>query len=175
MYNDGKEKLPAVFGQEGETSIILRNHEWNHVVWEIGNVARDRVTAFEASYGLSGSAPGEADTIQFFFDEFSLEKVAPDKIEGWDVWPGRIAYSQMGYSVVASKTAIAGGLDAKTFTLVDPRNGKAVYSGPVETVSTPIGQFQVMDFSQVRVPGDYVLECGGRIGRDDPSTKGSIC
>ncbi|HXB35645.1 MAG TPA: glycoside hydrolase family 9 protein [Puia sp.] len=160
VYNDGKEKLPALWGQEGETSIVLRNHEWNHIVWEIGNVARDRVTAFEASYGLSGSAPGEADTIQFYFDELSLEKVEPDKIEGWDVWPGRIAYSQMGYSVAASKTAIACGLDAKTFTLVDPRNGNIVFTGPVETESTPIGQFQVMDFSRVRVPGDYVLQCG---------------
>jgi hypothetical protein len=161
LYNDGKEKLPALFGQEGETSLVLRNHEWNHVVWEIGNVARDRVTAFEASYGLSGSAPGEADTIQFYFDDLSLEKVVPDKIEGWDVWPGRIAYSQMGYSVGASKTAIANGLDAKTFTLVDPHGGNILFTGPVETVSTHIGQFQVMDFSRVRVPGDYLLECGG--------------
>ena len=161
VYNDGKEKLPALFGQEGETSLVLQNHAWNHVVWEIGNVARDRVTAFEASYGLSGSAPGEADTIQFYFDDLSLERVTPDHTAGWDVWPGRIAYSQMGYSAAASKTAIAGGLDAKTFSLVDPRNGNTRFTGPVETVNTHLGQFQVMDFSTVRTPGDYLLECGG--------------
>jgi hypothetical protein len=39
LYNEGVEKLPAPFGQEGETTVVLRNHEWNHVVWEIGNVA----------------------------------------------------------------------------------------------------------------------------------------
>ena len=44
LYNEGEEKLPAPFGQEGETTVVLRNHEWNHVVWEIGNVARDKVT-----------------------------------------------------------------------------------------------------------------------------------
>jgi hypothetical protein len=40
VYNDGVEKLPAPFGQEGETTQVLRNHEWNHVLWEIGNVPR---------------------------------------------------------------------------------------------------------------------------------------
>jgi hypothetical protein len=32
LYNDGLEKLPAAFGQEGETTVVLRNQEWNHVV-----------------------------------------------------------------------------------------------------------------------------------------------
>jgi hypothetical protein len=47
LHNDGIEKLPASFGQEGENSFLLRNQEWNHVVWEIGNVARDKVTELE--------------------------------------------------------------------------------------------------------------------------------
>ncbi|MFT3701152.1 MAG: hypothetical protein QM802_02220 [Agriterribacter sp.] len=87
LYNDGIEKLPALFAQEGETSLILRNHEWNHVVWEIGNVSRDKITSFEMSYGLSGNTPDEADTIHFYFDQLDLEKVEADKTEGWDVWP----------------------------------------------------------------------------------------
>ena len=69
LYNDGVKKLPALFAQEGETSLVLHNHEWNHVVWEIGNVERDKITTFEMSYGMSGSAPGEADSASvFFFD-----------------------------------------------------------------------------------------------------------
>lgn len=160
LYNDGREKLPAIFGQEGATSLILRNHEWNHVVWEIGNVARDKITAFEASYGLSGSAPGEADTIRFYFDDLTLEKVDPDKIEGWDVWPGKIAYSQAGYQTGAAKSAVASGLDARTFNLVDEHTGKTAFTGNVETVSTHIGVFQVMDFSAFRAPGNYTLHAG---------------
>jgi len=39
LYNDGAEKLPAPFGQEGETTVILRNHEWNRVV--LGDRQRD--------------------------------------------------------------------------------------------------------------------------------------
>lgn len=163
LYNDGKEKLPAIFGQEGSTSLILHDHQWNHVVWEIGNVARDRITAFEASYGLSGSAPGEADSIRFFFDDLTLEKVDPDKIEGWDVWPGRIAYSQAGYQTGAEKSAVASGLDARTFELVDQHTGKVAFSGPVTTATTHIGVFQIMDFSALRTPGMYTLHAGAAV------------
>jgi hypothetical protein len=168
LYNDGQEKLPALFGQEGETSLILRNHEWNHIVWEIGNVARDKITGFEASYGLSGSAPGEADSIRFFFDDLSLERVDADKIDGWDVWKGRIAYSQAGYQTGAPKSAVASGLEAKTFQLVDEHTGKVAYSGAVETVTTPTGVFQVMDFSPCRTPGWYTLRGGAALTRPFP-------
>lgn len=160
LYNDGQEKLPAIFGQEGETSLVLRNHEWNHIVWEISNVARDKITGFEASYGLSGSAPGEADSIRFFFDDLTLERVDADKIEGWDVWQGRIAYSQTGYQTGAPKSAIASGLDAKTFQLIDTHTGKIAFSGPVETTAVHTGVFQVMDFSGCRTPGMYALRAG---------------
>ena len=160
LFNDGTKKLPALFGQEGETSIILQNHQWNHVVWEIGNVARDKITGFEASYGLSGSYPGEADSIQFFFDRLDLERVDPDKIEGWDVWSGRISYSHAGYQTGATKSAIVGDPDAKDFKLIDQANGEVVLSKPVQTMKTGLGTFQVMDFSEIRKPGSYVLQAG---------------
>ena len=126
IYNDGLEKLPAQFGQEGETSLILRDHEWNHVVWEIGNVARDKITALEVSYYLSGNEPEATDTATFFLDQLELQKVKPDYIEGWKVWPGRISYSQDGYEPDGVKTAIANGLDAKNFSLVDQETGETV-------------------------------------------------
>ena len=161
LYNDGLEKLPALFAQEGETSLILRNHEWNHVVWEIGNVARDKITGFEASYGLSGNAPGEADSIRFFFDDLRLEQVEPDHTEGWDVWTGRIAYSQDGYQTGAPKTAIISDPSVKTFRIIDQRDNHIVLSKPASTVNTHIGGFQVMDFSELRTPGNYIIEAGG--------------
>jgi hypothetical protein len=161
LFNDGLEKLPALFAQEGETSLILRNHEWNHIVWEIGNVARDKITGFEASYGLSGNAPGEADSIRFFFDDLALQKVEPDHTEGWDVWQGRIAYSQDGYQTGAPKSAVASGLTAaSTFQVIDQRDGSVVLSKPVATVGSHVGDFQVMDFSELRRPGRYIVAAG---------------
>ncbi len=160
LYNDGVKKLPAPFAQEGETSIVLRNHEWNHVVWEISNVSRDKITGFEASYGLSGNAPGEADSIRFYFDRMDLERVEPDKIEGWDVWPGRISYSQAGYQAGAAKSAISKGIDATTFQVIDRQTGATVLSKPIRQTHTHLGDFQVMDFSEIRTPGEYVLTAG---------------
>jgi hypothetical protein len=172
LYNDGTVKLPAIFGQEGETSLVLKNHQWNHVVWEIGNVARDKITAFEMSYGLSGSYPGEADKLRFYFDRMELEKVDPDKVEGWDVWKGRISYPHTEYQTGAQKSAVANNIDAKYFKLIDQENGKAVLTKPIENVTSYIGNFQVMDFTDVRKPGTYVLQAGNvttkpfRIGAD---------
>src|SRR5258708_1459673 len=161
IYNDGVKKLPALFGQEGETSIVLRNHEWKKMVWEIGKGERDKIKDFEISYGLSGNAPGEVDSIRFYFDCLDLERVEPDKIEGWDVWPGRISYSHAGYQAGAEKSAVANGLDASTFQLIDQQTGEVVLSRPIQNTTTHLGTFQVMDFSEVRKEGTYVLEAGG--------------
>jgi hypothetical protein len=161
LYNDGKVKLPAVFAQEGQTSLILKNHQWNHIVWEISNVARDKVTALEMSYGLSGNMSDEGDKIKFYVDQLDLEKVDADKIEGWDVWPGRISYTHIGYQTGAQKSAIANNIKAKDFKLIDQDNGKTVLSKAIETVTSHIGSFQVMDFSEVRKPGIYILSAGG--------------
>ncbi len=161
IYNDGANKLPALFGQEGETSILLRNNEWNHVVWEIGNVERDKVTGLEVSYYLSGNEPEASDTAVYYLDHLELQSVDPDHIEGWDVWPGRISYSHTGFLSGAPKKAVANGLDAPAFRVIDEQTGETVLSKPVNTVKTHLGSFQVMDFSEIRNTGTYVIDAGG--------------
>lgn len=161
IHNDGIEKLPAHFGQEGEHSIILRNQQWNHVVWEIGNVARDKVTGLTVSRGMSGNEPEAPDFAQFDFDRLELERVEPEYIEGWGVWPGRISYSHTGYQSGATKSAIVSDPKLREFRLIDQATGEPVLSKAVETVKTHLGTFQKMDFSEVRQPGSYVLQAGG--------------
>ena len=161
VHNDGAEKLPGLFGQEGNHSVVLRNQEWNHVVWEIGNVARDKVTGLEISYYMSGNEPEATDRAMYYFDRLELEQVEPDYVEGWGVWPGRISYSHPGYQPGAPKSAMATGLNAREFRLVNQQTGEAALSKPIQTVKTHLGTFQVMDFSEVRQPGTYVLEAGG--------------
>jgi len=160
LYSDGVEKLPALFGQEGETTVVLRNHEWNHVVWEIGNVARDKVTRLEISCLMSGNEPEAADVLTYDFDHLELEQVDPDYIEGWNVWPGRISYSHAGYQSGATKSAIASGLNAKQFQLIDQATAKTVLAKPLQIVKTHLGEFQIMDFSEIRQSGSYILQAG---------------
>jgi hypothetical protein len=161
IFNDGDNKLPALFGQEGETSLLLRNNEWNHVVWEIGNVARDKVTNLEISYYLSGNESEASDTANYYFDHLELQRVDPDHIEGWDVWPGRISYSHTGYQPGAPKTAIANGLDAREFKVIDEQTGEMVLSKPLRTVDTHLGTYQVMDFSEIHKASNYIIDVGG--------------
>ncbi|MEK7475742.1 MAG: glycoside hydrolase family 9 protein [Candidatus Coatesbacteria bacterium] len=160
LHNDGAEKLPAAFGQEGETTVDLKDREWNHVVWEIGNVARDRVTRLEISGLMSGHEPGAATTLTFDLDRLELEQVEPDYIEGWEVWPGRIACSHAGYRPGAAKCALASGVGARTFKLIDRATGKTVLSKATRPVRAALGRFEVMDFSEVRRPGTYILVAG---------------
>ena len=44
FHNDGKVKLPEPYGKMGKNYVLLNNQAWNHVVWEIGNLPRDRVS-----------------------------------------------------------------------------------------------------------------------------------
>jgi hypothetical protein len=165
LHNDGVVKLPAAFGQEGETNLVLRNHEWNHVVWEIGNVARDRITSLDFAYYMAGNEPEASGMATYYFDRLELQKVDPDYIEGWAVWPGRISYSHAGYQPGAIKTAISSGLEAGDFQLIDQATGQAVLSKPLQTVKTRLGAFQVMDFSEVQQPGWYRIDAGGTATR----------
>ena len=165
FHNDGVEKLPAVFAQEGDHYVILRDHQWNHMVWEIGNVARDKVTGLEIDYTMDGNEPEAADSATYYFDHLELERVEPDYVEGWGVWPGRIAYSHAGYQSGATKSAIASGLNAGEFRLINQETGEAVLSKPIQTVNTHLGTYQVMDFSEVRQAGSYALEAGGTVTR----------
>ena len=166
LFNEGEAKLPALFGQEGEHSLLLRNHEWNHVVWEISNVARDRITGLEISYYLAGNEPEATDTATYYLDLLELQKVAPDHIEGWDVWPGRISHSHTGYQPGTPKTAIANGLNAPDFRVINQETGETVLSKALEIVKSHTGNYQLMDFSEIWQPGTYVLESGNI--RSDP-------
>jgi hypothetical protein len=130
------------------------------VVWEIGNVSRDKVTRLEISTLMSGHEPEAADMLTFDLDHLELERVDPDYIEGWGVWPGRLSYSHAGYQSGAPKSAIAAGLEATEFRLVDVATGKVVLSKAVQSVRTHLGGFQVMDFSEVQQSGVYILEAG---------------
>src|ERR1022692_2209039 len=42
--NDGAEHVPDAYRKMGINYVILRNREWNHVVWEVANLPRDKVT-----------------------------------------------------------------------------------------------------------------------------------
>jgi hypothetical protein len=162
LHNDGTEKVPGPYGRNGRNFVLLKNHQWNHIFWEIQHLGRDKVTGVEFCYRLQGNEPGATGTVTYYFDELELQKVQSDHYEGWDVAPGEIAYCHTGYPMGFSKTALAGDLSAQEFVLVDAQNGREVFRERINNVTTHLGRFQIMNFTKFDREGEYVLRAGGR-------------
>ena len=164
LRNDGAEKVPDRYNREGTHYVTLAKSGWQQVVWEIEPLARDRVTLLEIGYWVNKMLAARGDQVAFEIGQLELQRVDPDHHTGWNVAPGKISFSHTGYQVGASKTAIASGLTATHFSLLrvnDNALGEVVLQKPVETVTTRLGTFQQMDFSEVNTPGTFVIRAGG--------------
>lgn len=172
LHNEGAHILPDSTNEGRDDSIPLNNRQWNHVVWEIAPLDRDKVTALDIGYGMPKMFPDPGDKTVLYIAHLTLETVVPDHVEGWDVTPDRIAFSHSGYMTGSSKSAIASGLKAGEFSLVNASTGATVVTKPVERKQTALGSYQVLGFTEVQKPGRYLLRAGSvttqpfRIGDD---------
>jgi glycosyl hydrolase family 9/cellulase-like Ig domain-containing protein len=160
LHNAGAHVLPDRYNEGRHESILLKNHEWNHVVWEIAPLARDKVTELEFAYSLPKMLPDLGDQTILYIDQLELQTVDPDHVEGWDVAPGKIAFSHAGYTTSATKTAIAGDLDVREFSVIEQGTGKVALKKPIRQEKTSLGRYAVLDFSELETPGKYVLRAG---------------
>jgi len=165
LHNEGKHILPDQYNEGRDESLLLKNHAWTHLVWEITPLDRDAVTALDFGYSLPKMFPDPGDHTVLYIDQLELQTVVPDHVEGWDVAAGKIAFSQAGYTVGSSKSAIASDLTARTFAVIDQRTGKTVLTRPVEEKKTRLGRYQVLDFSQLQKPGSYQIRAGNELTR----------
>jgi hypothetical protein len=172
LHNEGAHVLPDSANEGRNDSIPLKNRQWNHVVWEITPLDRDKITALDIAYGMPKMFPDPGDKTMLYIDHLTLETVVPDHVEGWDVSPDRIAFSHSGYMTGSSKNALASDLKSDKFSLVNAATGATVLTKPVEQKQTALGSYQVLDFSEVQKPGRYLLRAGSvttqpfRIGDD---------
>jgi len=161
LRNDGLVKVPDVYGREGVHHITVPNNQWTHVVWEIAPLARDKVVSLTFNYWLNKRLPEPTDSVAFEIAGLELQRVVPDHYEGWNVAPGKISFSHTGYQPGASKTAIASGLGARDFSIVRADTGEPVLTKAVQSVKTRLGDFDVLDFSELSRPGLYSIRAGG--------------
>jgi hypothetical protein len=160
LHNEGAHHLPDRYNEGRHESIILKNHEWNHVVWEIAPLDREKVTQLDFAYSLPKMLPDLGDQTILYIDQLELQAVEPDRVEGWDVAPGKIAFSHAGYTAGSTKRAIASNLDAHEFSVIEQNTGKAVLTKAVQQQTTLLGKYAVLDFSEVQTPGEYALRAG---------------
>lgn len=154
----GSDRWPYTFGPLHH--VLLRNERWNHVVWEIPHLPRTNVTALDLIYRLQGSEPGATETVQFDFDNLRLERVErPDPYHGWQVAPGEIAFSHLGYALGTRKIAVAAPGVAR-FEVLTPGVRKPDFSGNAVAITNALGVFSVLDFTALDSPGVYVIRTG---------------
>jgi len=172
LRNEGTFHVPDEYDRRGRTYFLLKNQQWNHIVWEITHLSRDRVTGVEFIYRMQGHEPGATDTVHYYIDTLELQKVTPEHYEGWNVAPGRIAYSHTGYPLHGSKIAMTSDDVSSEFTICDASTGAVVKQYPVRKVRTPLGEFHILDFSELNNTGTYILRAGQlktkpfKVGRD---------
>jgi hypothetical protein len=138
----------------------LKPGQWNHVLWEIPHLRRDRVTDFAIHQMLRGHEPEDEGIVTYDFDRLELQRVEADPYEGWGVAPGRFAFCHTGYRPADPKRALAGAGCAETFELIRSADRQSVFSGEVRTVENRRGAFRLLDFSEFRTPGVYCLRSG---------------
>ena len=165
LHNEGQHVLPDQYNEGRDESLLLKNHAWTHLVWEIAPLDRDKVTALDFAYSLPKMFPDPGDHTILYIDKLELQSVVPDHVEGWDVAAGKIAFSHSGYTVGSSKFAIASDLDAREFSVIDQATGNAVLTKPVEVRKTSLGSYQVLDFSELKETGTYRLRAGNELTR----------
>lgn len=137
----------------------LKPGEWNHVLFEIPHLQRDKVTSFSINQMLTGHHPEEEGIVTYDFDQLEIELVEADQYEGWTVARNKFSYSHIGYRPNDPKIALAGDGAAGEFQLVDGQ-GKSVFSGNVDEITNAQGTFRVLDFSEFKKIGTYRLKCG---------------
>jgi hypothetical protein len=124
----------------------LKPGEWNHVMFEIPHLQRDKVIRFSINQTLRGHNPEEEGIVTYDIDQLEIQKVDADMFEGWEVAKGKFSYSQIGYLPGVPKVAMAGFDAGDVFQVLD-KEDQVVFSNKVHRISNKQGMFHLLDFS----------------------------
>jgi hypothetical protein len=160
IRNQGKMPVAEVHQREAEHNVTVPKGVWTKVFWEIPHVARDGVTSLTFRPWVNKRIASVSDAAAYEIGPITLERVDADAYEGRTVAPGRIAFSHTGYFTDAPKTALASGLTASEFLVMRANGGTEVLRKRIDRQQGRLGQFDVLDFSEVVEPGTYILRAG---------------
>lgn len=145
----------------------LKPGVWNHVMFEIPHLKRDKVKSFKINQMLTGHNPEDEGIVTYDIDQLELQRVETDQFEGWSIAPGKFSFSHAGYRPGDIKIAMAGEEAGKNFQLTDMKD-KVVYSGDVNVIENINGKFSQLDFSGFRGTGTYRIHCGNLVSNPFP-------
>ncbi len=145
----------------------LKPGEWNHVMFEIPHLQRDKVTSFNIFQMLRGHNPEEEGIVTYDIDQLEIQVVETDLYEGWEVEQDKFSYSHIGYLPVQSKVAFAGFSGGDIFEVLNSQD-EVVFEGDVAVINNKQGRFRVLDFSALRESGIFKLKYGEKISNPFP-------
>lgn len=154
----------ATPAQVGAHLINLVPNRWNRIVYELGELPRERVGGIRLYTDIKGRQPVTgADSVFYNIRNLRLERTGyTAKERGWVPEEGRIAYPMSGYLQEGSKVAILHPCHiGKHFSIVSSRTGKAAYGGTVSAMDGSIGLLGGADFSSFSTPGRYRIVVDG--------------
>ena len=160
-------RIECLGAQQSATSYNGRSHfiqdlepgKWNHVLFEMPHLQRDKIVSLSINQMLTGHHPEEEGVVTYDIDQVEIQLVKADYYEGWQVAPGEIAYNHIGYRPEEKKIALAGEGVSKLFHLLDT-SGKEVFTNSIKMIENERGIFNLMDFSDFTTMGNYRLRSG---------------
>lgn len=162
FVNNGKIKVPDAYSREGFNAINLKNFEWNTCVWEIDSIAHDKIEEISFTIHRYGKELSSGDDLVFELCDLQFQEVETDVVHGWQCAPETAVFSTTGYWADGVKTAIAN-TDADSFSILDEKTDKVVFSAAVQPVQGQHGKFSVLDFSEITTEGSYKIHFGDYI------------
>jgi hypothetical protein len=145
----------------------LKPGMWNHVIFEMPHLERNKVSMFSITRELTGVSPGEDPIVTYDIDKLEIQRVETDQYEGWTVSPEKFSFSHIGYRPKDSKIAMVGGGGGDKFQLINEKDN-VVFSGNVGTVENKNGIFHQLDFSDFQTEGVYRIRNGSLVSNPFP-------
>lgn len=164
LRNEGKHKIPDLYGREGFHVINLKNNQWNECTIEIADIPKDKITEISFYFFINGKDTSTGEFLQYDIGGIELQHIeAPEVTHGWIPSENRIIYSASGYTSSMPKTAIASSLTGEDFHIIHASSGTPVYSGKIKDIQTSLGSFKLLDFSGFCTPGIYKIAAGDMV------------
>ncbi len=162
VENDGKIKVPDIYGREGYHEMNLTNGQWNECFVEMSELPRDKVTKLSFAIEVFGKERTMGDLLQFDVSNVALQVVnEPEVVSGWKPARNRIVFSTSGYRPDSEKSAIVNiAKHNGKFQIVDEATSQVVYEGDIKPVKTSLGGFDTADFTSVGRQGRYRIRVG---------------
>lgn len=132
---------------------------WNHVIFEMPHLPRNKVSSFSIKRELTGYMAGEDSVVTYDIDKLEIERVVTDQYEGWTVAPEKFSFSHVGYRPGDSKIAMVGSGAGSKFQLIN-QQGNVVFTGNVGSLENKNGSFHQLDFTAFKTAGVYRIRSG---------------